>query len=409
MAEDNKVKNTNKNSNKKKNNTTKNNTKKKTTKKNNVKKNNDEQLKRVDSYVEEIERTNNFKKIDIEEIEKQEEIERQTKLKEESNETVEESIEKEFKESKQEDIKDLNKTNGYDLKFDDDRLTELDSLDTSFLEGRINSKTKEKKAKKINDSLKKDNVIVKVERTIPFPLKASLLVLCIICGVILVAVASAYQLKSIKEDKKKEEQVQKTDTSKEINKDDNEKKIVDENYLFVGDILTKKYDLKDSYENFPVVNSSNETLTTHELYNDLKNYIYIYNPSKVFIEIGTFDFTRDDSTVTIVKYMSSIIKEIKKNRPFAEIYIESIYPINDSDDEIIKSEEVDGRTNAVIENANNSIKEICEENDVTYVDLYSDLYSEEDEGLKLEYTTDGFHLSEEGYKVITTKIKRYLK
>lgn len=409
MAEENKVKNTNKNSNKKKNNTTKNNTKKKTTKKNNVKKNNDEQLKRVDSYVEEIERTNNFKKIDIEEIEKQEEIERQTKLKEESNETVEESIEKEFKESKQEDIKDLNKTNGYDLKFDDDRLTELDSLDTSFLEGRINSKTKEKKAKKINDSLKKDNVIVKVERTIPFPLKASLLVLCIICGVILVAVASAYQLKSIKEDKKKEEQVQKTDTSKEINKDENVKKIVDENYLFVGDILTKEYDLKDSYENFPVVNSSNETLTTHELYNDLKNYIYIYNPSKVFIEIGTFDFTRDDSTVTIVKYMSSIIKEIKKNRPFAEIYIESIYPINDSDDEIIKSEEVDGRTNAVIENANNSIKEICEENDVTYVDLYSDLYSEEDEGLKLEYTTDGFHLSEEGYKVITTKIKRYLK
>lgn len=409
MAEENKVKNTNKNSNKKKNNTTKNNTKKKTTKKNNVKKNNDEQLKRVDSYVEEIERTNNFKKIDIEEIEKQEEIERQTKLKEESNETVEESIEKEFKESKQEDIKDLNKTNGYDLKFDDDRLTELDSLDTSFLEGRINSKTKEKKAKKINDSLKKDNVIVKVERTIPFPLKASLLVLCIICGVILVAVASAYQLKSIKEDKKKEEQVQKTDTSKEINKDENVKKIVDENYLFVGDILTKEYDLKDSYENFPVVNSSNETLTTHELYNDLKKYIYIYNPSKVFIEIGTFDFTRDDSTVTIVKYMSSIIKEIKKNRPFAEIYIESIYPINDSDDEIIKSEEVDGRTNAVIENANNSIKEICEENDVTYVDLYSDLYSEEDEGLKLEYTTDGFHLSEEGYKVITTKIKRYLK
>ncbi|MBR6948716.1 MAG: hypothetical protein IKH54_00845 [Bacilli bacterium] len=409
MAEENKVKNTNKNSNKKKNITTKNNTKKKTTKKNNVKKNNDEQLKRVDSYVEEIERTNNFKKIDIEEIEKQEEIERQTKLKEESNETVEESIEKEFKESKQEDIKDLNKTNGYDLKFDDDRLTELDSLDTSFLEGRINSKTKEKKAKKINDSLKKDNVIVKVERTIPFPLKASLLVLCIICGVILVAVASAYQLKSIKEDKKKEEQVQKTDTSKEINKDENVKKIVDENYLFVGDILTKEYDLKDSYENFPVVNSSNETLTTHELYNDLKKYIYIYNPSKVFIEIGTFDFTRDDSTVTIVKYMSSIIKEIKKNRPFAEIYIESIYPINDSDDEIIKSEEVDGRTNAVIENANNSIKEICEENDVTYVDLYSDLYSEEDEGLKLEYTTDGFHLSEEGYKVITTKIKRYLK
>ena len=406
MAEEKKVKNTNSN---KKNNNTKSNNKKKTKKKTNVKKNNAEQLKRVDSYVEEIERTNNFKKIDIEEIEKQEEIERQTKLKEESNETVEESIEKEFKESKQEDNKDLNKTNGYDLKFDDERLTELDSLDTSFLEGRINKKSKEKKAKKINDSLKKDNIKEKVERNIPFSLKASLLVLCIICGVILVAVASAYQLNSIKEDKKKTEEVNKKNTSKEINKDKNEKKIVDENYLFVGDILTKEYDLKEYYSDSPVVNSSNDSLTTHELYDNLKNYIYIYNPSKVFIEVGTFDFTRDDSTVTIVKYISSIIKEIKNNRPFAEIYVESIYPINDSDDDIIKSEEVDGRTNAVIENANKSIKEICEENDVTYIDLYSDLYSEEDEGLKLDYTTDGFHLSDEGYNVITTKIKRYLK
>lgn len=406
MAEEKIVKNTNSN---KKNNNTKSNNKKKTKKKTNVKKNNAEQLKRVDSYVEEIERTNNFKKIDIEEIEKQEEIERQTKLKEESNETVEESIEKEFSESKEEDIKDLNKTNGYDLKFDDERLTELDSLDTSFLEGRINKKSKEKKAKKINDSLKKDNIKEKVERNIPFYLKASLLVLCIICGVILVAVASAYQLNSIKEDKKKTEEVNKKNTSKEINKDKNEKKIVDENYLFVGDILTKEYDLKEYYSDSPVVNSSNDSLTTHELYDNLKNYIYIYNPSKVFIEVGTFDFTRDDSTVTIVKYISSIIKEIKNNRPFAEIYVESIYPINDSDDEIIKSEEVDGRTNAVIENANKSIKEICEENDVTYIDLYSDLYSEEDEGLKLDYTTDGFHLSDEGYNVITTKIKRYLK
>ena len=406
MAEEKIVKNTNSN---KKNNNTKSNNKKKTKKKTNVKKNNAEQLKRVDSYVEEIERTNNFKKIDIEEIEKQEEIERQTKLKEESNETVEESIEKEFSESKEEDIKDLNKTNGYDLKFDDERLTELDSLDTSFLEGRINKKSKEKKAKKINDSLKKDNIKEKVERNIPFYLKASLLVLCIICGVILVAVASAYQLNSIKEDKKKTEEVNKKNTSKEINKDKNEKKIVDENYLFVGDILTKEYDLKEYYSDSPVVNSSNDSLTTHELYDNLKNYIYIYNPSKVFIEVGTFDFTRDDSTVTIVKYISSIIKEIKNNRPFAEIYVESIYPINDSDDDIIKSEEVDGRTNAVIENANKSIKEICEENDVTYIDLYSDLYSEEDEGLKLDYTTDGFHLSDEGYNVITTKIKRYLK
>ena len=278
------------------------------------------------------------------------------------------------------------------IRIDRERLEDSESLDTSFLEGRVHKKAQD------NKKVKEEILREKKESGIPFSVLKILLAL-----VLLIIIIFVFQIVFITPNNREEEVI------KEDNVVHKEDSIIDRNYLFVGDILTKEYDLKEYYSDSPVVNSSNDSLTTHELYDNLKNYIYIYNPSKVFIEVGTFDFTRDDSTVTIVKYISSIIKEIKNNRPFAEIYVESIYPINDSDDEIIKSEEVDGRTNAVIENANKSIKEICEENDVTYIDLYSDLYSEEDEGLKLDYTTDGFHLSDEGYNVITTKIKRYLK
>ena len=56
--------------------------------------------------------------------------------------------------------------------------------------------------------------------------------------------------------------------------------------------------------------------------------VYIYNPSKVFILIGTNDFDEErhgkfdeDTTIDNIK---SIIEGIKENRRFAEIYIESV-------------------------------------------------------------------------------------
>ena len=72
------------------------------------------------------------------------------------------------------------------------------------------------------------------------------------------------------------------------------------NYLFLGDSITDFYDLDKYYEGLPVVNSGISGNTTEDILNDMKNRVYNYNPSKVFLLIGTNDLIHDISVDEIV-------------------------------------------------------------------------------------------------------------
>lgn len=187
-----------------------------------------------------------------------------------------------------------------------------------------------------------------------------------------------------------------------------EKTIVDDNYLFLGDSITDYYDLDKFYEGLPVVNSGISGNRTTDILNDMKNRVYKYNPSKIFLLIGTNDFLDDVSDDEIADNIGKIIKLIKENRPYAEIYLESIYPVNKNDDEKISLSMVSVRDNEHIKSVNDKLKELCKEEKITYIDLYSKL-ADDDGNLKLEYTIEGLHLSEDGYKVVTDAIFKYIK
>lgn len=305
---------------------------------------------------------------------------------------------KEDKTDKEEDTKDLNKTNSYNMKFDENRLEEAQSLDTSFLEGRIKKSAEAVKklpGKKAEDVVNRDrfNKILKI-------LFFLVLFVVVIVGIVLLIKLNPIKVTKIKKSDNKEIISDKVDNNKN--------KVIDDNYLFVGSYYTKSYNLSTYYDKLPVVNSSEKDTTTKDLLDNMKEKVYNYNPSKVFIEIGINDYIDKESTDYITSNIESIIKNIKKNRPYSEIYIESIYPINNSDDDKINARLVRGLDNEEIEDINNEIKNICKDNNVNYIDLYKVLFSEEDNGLKLDYTTDGLNLTEEGYKAITKEIKKYL-
>lgn len=187
-----------------------------------------------------------------------------------------------------------------------------------------------------------------------------------------------------------------------------EKTIVDDNYLFLGDSITDFYNLDKFYEGFPVVNSGISGNRTTDILNDMKNRVYKYNPSKIFLLIGTNDFLDDVSNDEIVNNIGKIIKLIKENRPYASIYLESIYPVNRTDDEKISLSMVSVRDNERIKDVNDKLKVLCKDEKITYIDLYSKLV-DDDDNLKLEYTIEGLHLSEDGYKVVTDEIFKYIK
>ncbi len=135
----------------------------------------------------------------------------------------------------------------------------------------------------------------------------------------------------------------------------------------------------------------------------MKKRAYQYNPSKVFLLIGTNDLTRDKSNEEIVEGVEKIIEEIKENRPKAEIYLESIYPVNYS----LSPKMVSVRKNDDIKEINKELKKYCKKNRITYIDMY-DLLKDDDDNFDSIYTNDGLHPNDEGYEVITKEIKKYL-
>lgn len=186
------------------------------------------------------------------------------------------------------------------------------------------------------------------------------------------------------------------------------KKIIqDENIVFLGDSITYMYNLEKYYSNYNVVNSGISGNTTSDILSDMENRVYKYNPSKVFLLIGTNDIERKISEDETIANIKKIVEKIRKHRPYAKIYVESIYPINDTDSNKIDHKMVGIRTNKIINKYNKNIKKYCDSNNISYINIYNNLI-DNDNNLKLEYTRDGLHISDDGYKVITKTIKYYL-
>lgn len=186
------------------------------------------------------------------------------------------------------------------------------------------------------------------------------------------------------------------------------KKIIqDENIVFLGDSITDYYDLDKYYSNYNVVNSGIAGNTTRDILGDMKNRVYKYNPSKVFLLIGTNDINNKIPEEETIENIKSIVEGIRKNRPNAKVYVESIYPINDTNDKKIDKRFVSIRTNETIKRYNESIKKYCDSKNIIYINMYDEL-KDSDDNLELEYTKEGLHISDSGYVVITKKIKKYL-
>lgn len=178
-----------------------------------------------------------------------------------------------------------------------------------------------------------------------------------------------------------------------------------DNFLFLGDSITEYYSLEEYYDNLPVVNSGIAGNKTTDILNDMKNRIYQYNPTKVFLLIGTndLDSSEDDIIDTTFDNIKKIIEEIKENRSEATIYVESIYPVNN----IIENSVIGNRTNEKIQDLNEKLSNYCDDENCKYINLYDDLI-DEDGVLKEQYTEDGLHLNSLGYVVITRELLPYL-
>lgn len=180
-----------------------------------------------------------------------------------------------------------------------------------------------------------------------------------------------------------------------------------DNFVFLGDSITDFYPLEEFYDNVPVVNSGVAGYKTTDILSRIDSMVTIYNPTKVFLLIGTNDVPTS-SEDEIVENIQQIIEEIHKKRPKAKVYLESILPVNRSDDEKIDHGMVGERENDKIQSINKKLEQYAEEEGITFINLYDEFVNSDNE-MTLKYTTEGLHLSSLGYLKLTNILLPYLQ
>lgn len=131
-------------------------------------------------------------------------------------------------------------------------------------------------------------------------------------------------------------------------------------------------------------------------------------PSKVFINIGTNDLSWSSIPISqVVDNYSKILDEIEKV-PDVKIYLMAYYPVNYEAAAPEMKECLKIRTNEKIAAANAEVKKLAERHGQRYIDISRNL--KDDRGrLKAEYTIEGMHIKEEGYRAIYDDIMKYVK
>lgn len=175
-----------------------------------------------------------------------------------------------------------------------------------------------------------------------------------------------------------------------------------ENIVFLGDSIIDWYPIEEVFGDLPIIRSGIAGYETDDILNNMDDMVYKYNPTKVFILIGTNDLKRDeDKTEITADKIIEIINNIKAKRPMTKIYFQSIYPVNRDEG---AAEE---RYNDEIQEVNKIVEKYCNKNDVTYIDMYDEL-TDSNGNFKETLTKDGLHPNDLGYARISQVLLKYI-
>lgn len=157
---------------------------------------------------------------------------------------------------------------------------------------------------------------------------------------------------------------------------------------FLGDSLTDGYDLKKHYPDFLVVNRGIGGDTTFGLEERIDVSLYDLKPKIAVMLIGA------NNMDTMFENYEELLKGFKENVPNTKIVLLSLTSMSGEW----------GRKNQLASYNNVKIKLLAKEYGFEYIDLYSSLFNIEAGEIYAEYTTDGGHLTELGYEVLTQQI-----
>ena len=148
---------------------------------------------------------------------------------------------------------------------------------------------------------------------------------------------------------------------------------------------------------------------SRELLDAMDVCILDLKPARLFINIVTNDLS--DSSMPISRLMENydrILTAVETRLPRTEIYLMAYYPVNyEAAVEGLK-ECLKIRNNEKIAAANAEVQKLAERHGQKYIDVNANL--KDDQGrLKAEYTIEGMHINEDGYRSIYPELMAYVK
>ncbi len=183
--------------------------------------------------------------------------------------------------------------------------------------------------------------------------------------------------------------------------------------VFTGSSLMEMFPinklLKERSDDTIIYNRGVGGFLSHELLEVIDVCAIDLQPSKVFINIGTNDLSW--SSIPISQLMDNydkIISAIENAVPNVRIYLMAYYPVNFEAASEEMKECLKIRTNEKITAANAEVKKLAEKHGQRYIDINRNLKDEQGR-LKAEYTIEGMHINEDGYRAVYDDIMEYVK
>ncbi|MEH1943141.1 MAG: SGNH/GDSL hydrolase family protein [Nostoc sp.] len=129
-------------------------------------------------------------------------------------------------------------------------------------------------------------------------------------------------------------------------------------------------------------------------------------PEVIFVMIGINDLIRGTSDEVILDNQRQIINYLRKTHPTAQIVVQSILPHAAEEATWKGRDKLLAVANNRIHELNEQLQSISTKKGVKYLDLYP-LFTNKQGNLRREFTTDGLHLSPEGYMVWRSALQIY--
>lgn len=126
-----------------------------------------------------------------------------------------------------------------------------------------------------------------------------------------------------------------------------------------------------------------------------------FHPHKLFIQIGINDLSWRVSLQTMLSNYDTILHKISTLSPRTIVYVNSVFPTNLHKGMFSHLTVI----NKKIVDFNHMLKDLCQKYHATYIDVWSKFVPSGETTMIPLYTSDGIHLSNEGYGLWAELIK----